>query len=89
MNWDRVHKARLRGKAMFGVAGFAIGVVVLLLIAAPRFTDPSFGPTPPEWQRLLPYGIGVGGVLFGLAWMLRIYRAPTRNDEALWRYRDR
>ena len=32
--------------------------------------------------------IGIAGVLFGLAWIWRIYRAPTKNDEALWRYRD-
>jgi hypothetical protein len=34
--------------------------------------------------------IGIGGVIFGLAWMWRIYKAPTKyEDRAHWRYRER
>ena len=32
---------------------------------------------------------GSTGVVIGLAWMIRIYRAPLRMDaKAYWRYRD-
>lgn len=88
MNWDRVAAARKRARILFWVAGFAIGLLVLSWIAAPRFTDGSFGPQPPLWASVLPTAIGIGGVIFGLAWMWRLYKAPTKYDEALWRYRD-
>jgi hypothetical protein len=32
--------------------------------------------------------IGIGGVIFGLAWMWRIYKAPTRYEGAHWRFHD-
>jgi hypothetical protein len=32
--------------------------------------------------------IGIGGVMFGLAWMWRIYKAPTKYEGAHWRFRD-
>jgi hypothetical protein len=89
MNWDRVDAARRRGRALFAIAGFAIFIAVLLLIGAPSFTDPSFGPPQPAWSTLLTIGIGIAGVLFGLASMWRIYKAPTKYASATWRYRDR
>jgi hypothetical protein len=34
-------------------------------------------------------GLAEASILVGLAWMVRIYRAPLRNDaKAYWRYRD-
>jgi hypothetical protein len=33
--------------------------------------------------------IGVAGALFGLAWMWKIYKGPTKYEGARWRYRDR
>jgi hypothetical protein len=72
------------------VAGLATAVPVFLWIAAPRFSDPSFGPPQPWWATLLPVAIGTSGVIFGLAWMWRIFKAPTKyGDSARWRYRDR
>ena len=32
--------------------------------------------------------IGIGGVMFGLAWMWRIYKAPTKYEGAHWRFHD-
>jgi hypothetical protein len=91
MNWDRVEAARQRGKMLFAIAGFAILVAVLLLIAGPRFGDPMISTPRHEEQiptSLMPYAIGFGGVLFGLAWMWRIYKAPTKHEGAHWRFRD-
>ena len=90
MDWDRIESARRWARSLFVIAGFAIAVPVLLWIAAPRFSDPTFGPQPPLWATLGPTAFGIGGVIFGLSWMWRIYKGPTRyEDRALWRYRDR
>ena len=87
MNWKRVAWARRLAKILMAVGVFAVALPVFVLIAAPRFADPMFGgqlETP--WGL---YAIGIGGLIFGLVWMWRIYKAPTKHDEALWRYRDR
>jgi hypothetical protein len=86
MNWERVDAARRRGRALLAVAGFAIVVAVLLLIRPPG--EPSFGPEPPLASILIPRAIGIAGVLFGLAWMCRLYKAPTKHEGAHWRFRD-
>ena len=90
MNWDRVAAARHRARSLFLVAGFAILVTVLLTVVGP-FHDPWIGS-----NRVQSFGvgdlsmwIGIAGVLFGLAWMWRIYKAPTKYEGARWRYRDR
>jgi hypothetical protein len=36
----------------------------------------------------LVLGGGVGGMLLGLAWMIRIYRADPEPDESSFRFRD-
>jgi uncharacterized membrane protein YgdD (TMEM256/DUF423 family) len=37
----------------------------------------------------LPAAAGFGGMLFGLGWMIRIYRAPAEGARgATWRFRD-
>jgi hypothetical protein len=93
MNRERVRRARWWARSLLGIAGLAIAVPVFLGIASPRFVDPTFGPPPPPEVILLSAlvsVIGIGGVIFGLVWMWRIYRGPTQyNDRALWRYRDR
>ena len=86
MNWDRVDRARTLARGLLCVGGFAVVLPVFLWIAAPSFSEPTFGGPPPD--RTLVYAIGTGGLIFGVAWMWRIYRGPTKNDEALWRYRD-
>ena len=92
MNWDRVEAARQRGKALFAIAGFAILVAVLLLIPGPQSFQtmpqgdgPNVAGIP---TSLLVPAVGIGGVLFGLAWMWRIYKAPTKHEGAHWRFRD-
>jgi hypothetical protein len=45
-----------------------------------------FEPSLTEW--ILP-GLGVLGILLGLAWMVRIFRADPEPDSSAWRYRER
>jgi hypothetical protein len=92
MDWHRISVARARAKGMFMIAGFAILMPVLLWIAGPRFSGGASGG--PRVEAGFPISdlltaIGIGGVLFGLAWMWRIFKAPTKYDGAIWRYRDR
>jgi hypothetical protein len=90
MDWDRIEWARRWARSQFVIAGFAIFLCLLVWIAAPGFTEPTFGPGLPLWTTLGPTAIGIAGVIFGLIWMWRIYKGPTRyEDRALWRYRDR
>jgi len=91
VDWHRVGVARARARGLFLVAGFSILVAVLLLVAGP-FHDPWIGRNRVESFGVgdLPMWIGIAGVAFGLAWMWRIYKAPTKyEDRALWRYRER
>ena len=71
----------------FGIAitAFVIGFVLLVaLVPGLTFRDPR--PAPSILLQLA----GGPGMLFGLWWMVRIYRAGLRNDaEATWRFRDR
>ncbi len=49
----------------------------------------TFGARTARGSRLAWLVIGDAGILVGLAWMIRIYRAPLRMDsKAYWRYRD-
>jgi hypothetical protein len=41
---------------------------------------------PPWYELSLPW-VGAFGYLFGLGWMIRIYRADPEPDEPTWRYR--
>jgi hypothetical protein len=91
MDWDRVHVARRSARSLLAVAVLATMFAVLWLIAAPGFSDPSFGPPPPPEQVLLSIlvtAVGIGGVIFGFAWMWRLYKAPTKHEGAYWRFHD-
>jgi hypothetical protein len=90
MDWDRVHAARRLARSVFAVAWIAIVLAVPFASIGPG--DPMFGFIPSAEQVLFSWllsGIGIGGVVFGLVWMWRIYRAPTRVDSPRWRYRER
>jgi hypothetical protein len=73
------------------VAGFAILLAFLLPIFTPRSLGDNRAGGPEvagiPTSMLLPV-IGISGVLFGLAWMWRIYKVPTKYESAHWRYRD-
>jgi hypothetical protein len=89
MDWDRVYAARRWARSVFAVAWIAIVLAVPFASTGPG--DPTLGFIPSAEQVLFSWllsGIGIGGVVFGLVWMWRIYRAPTRVDSARWRYRE-
>ena len=86
MNWERVDLVRWWGRALLVIAVLVIFTSVFMLIAAPKFTYDAPEPTIAG----IPIAVfGYAGMLFGLAWMWRIYRAPTKHGRAHWRYRDR
>ena len=97
MNWERIEAARARARFMLAIPWFVIAFLVLV-----PTSEPSFGPTlvltisgfqaspraagiPIDAVALVA---GVFGMLIGLAWMWRIYRAPTRVEGANWRFHD-
>jgi hypothetical protein len=70
----------------FSVAIAALALVALLL---PSYARPTFGGDGLSARGMLVMAAGVAGMIVGLAWMVRIYRAPLRMDsKAYWRYRD-
>jgi hypothetical protein len=60
-------------------------VTVLLLNLPDPMGGPIFEPSLSGW--ILP-GLGVLGILLGLAWMVRIFRADPEPDSSAWRYRE-
>ena len=93
MDWDRVGGARRLARTILAIAVVATIFAAFSLMTS---SDPMFGgPRSIDSNRepiTMPWLLEVVGfvaALVGLAWMWRIYRAPTKNDEAVWRYRDR
>jgi hypothetical protein len=63
-----------------------LAFVTLLFLNLPNtMGGPSFEPSLTEW--IMP-GLGVLGIVVGLAWMVRILRADPEPDSSAWRYRD-
>ena len=88
MDWDRIENARNRARLILAIAFLAIALVAFASVSAPQGPHPMFGfrvgvlGIPVETLTL---AVGVFGVLVGLAWMWRIYRAPTKIEGAHWR----
>jgi hypothetical protein len=81
-------KAR-RGRA--SARSLFTAVLIFLAFAAFLFlstntSHPLFEPGLIEW---IGPGLGILGILVGLAWMVRILRADPEPDSSAWRYRDR
>jgi hypothetical protein len=90
MDRDSVYAARRSARSVFAVAWIATVLSIPFASIGPG--DPMFGFIPSAEQVLFSWllsGIGIGGVVFGLVWMWRIYRAPTKHESPMWRYRDR
>jgi hypothetical protein len=79
---DRVgHAIRVE----LGVGFLAPVVLAFIIVASPGTMG---GPTfQPLWMTLLPW-IGGAGVVFGLAWLVKLSRPNPERAEADWRYRD-
>jgi protein-S-isoprenylcysteine O-methyltransferase Ste14 len=64
-----------------------VAAVALLFLNMPNpMGGPFFESSLTEW--IVP-GLGVLGILVGLAWMVRILRAEPEPDSSAWRYRER
>jgi hypothetical protein len=91
MNWDRIEKARNRGRLLLGIPILLIVLHVFGWTSAPRFIGGMY--EGPRVAGVLVSDLltvaGVVGVVVGFVWMWRIYRAPTKVKAPLWRYRDR
>jgi hypothetical protein len=74
-----------RGLVTAGLVVLAFVTFLLLSLPDPM-GGPIFEPSLSGW--ILP-GLGVLGILVGLAWMWRILRADPEPDTSAWRYRDR
>lgn len=77
--------ARRMARALLIAAMAMPAVVVILWVLQPGGFRGFY--EPPWYEVALPW-VGVAGYLFGLSWMVRIYRADPEPDESTWRYRD-
>ena len=82
----RGQRGRLISQVLFAVAAGAIASTLLLLVAAPGGPAPMFGP--PALMTIGPGILGCVGAVFGLVWMIRIYREDPEPDHRAWRYRE-
>ena len=81
----RLRRAHILIRAELAIAVAAPSVAGFLYVAAPGFS----GGWREPWllEQLLPWA-GVGGVILGLVWMVRLSRANPEAGERTWRYRD-
>lgn len=83
----RGQRGRQIGRAMMTFAVVVgIGIPVFLFLATPSF-GPMMGPRP-LLSDALPVLAAVG-IVVGLVWMVRIYRADPEPDQHAWRYRSK
>jgi hypothetical protein len=68
-----------------GAAFLGLVYAPFLYVARPGFMG---GGPPPEWEQA-SLAVGACGILTGLIWMIRIYRADPEPDQRSWRYRER
>jgi polyferredoxin len=93
MDWDRIENARNRARSIFAIT-FVVIALVVFAASTPgsHGQGPMFGGPRPGLLGIpidtLTLAFGVFGVLVGLTWMWRIYRAPTKVEGAHWRFHD-
>ena len=91
MNWTRVDSARRRARGLLVVGGALTFVGVMIVVAAPALMQPLFeipDLVPGFSLRSIAPPIGLVGILVGFAWMVWLYRRPTRYEGAHWRLGD-
>jgi hypothetical protein len=79
-SWRRAQHGRIVARLMMWVTVLMAAFVFL----GPPLVDPMSGGTDPR-----PFLVGLGGVIVGLAWMVRILRADPEPDRDGWLYRAR
>jgi hypothetical protein len=77
--------ARRRARVLIGAALLMPILMLIAWIAQPGSFSPMFDE-PPWFAAALPWAAAVV-YLFGLGWMIRIYRADPEPDHRTWRYR--
>jgi hypothetical protein len=80
-----VARAQAAARSMIAIALLFGGLVLFLWFAAPGFSSGMF--YEPTWQEIALPWVGWVLYLFGLAWMIRIYRSRAETSKADWRYR--
>ena len=79
-------------RIMLVVGLIATAVVLLLAGGLMRQSEQCFGCDYPDVlglpSNVMSAALGVAVAVFGIVWMLRIFRGP-RNEPHRWRYRDR
>ncbi len=79
----RMEGSRFLVRAEIAIAIAAPLLVGFLYIAMPGGSSPMF---PSLVDQLLPW-VGVGGVILGFVWMVRLSRPDPEPGERTWRYR--
>ena len=80
----RARRGRALGRLMILGVLVVLSFPAFLFIAAPNFTG-GYDPRP---IGLIVPAIGVVGLVVGLIWMVRIFRADPEPKTKGWRYRD-
>jgi hypothetical protein len=83
---EKARRGRASARALFTAVLILLAFVAFLFLSLPHTFHPYFEPGLMEW---IAPGIGILGILVGLAWMVRILRADPEPDSSAWRYRDR
>ena len=78
----RARRGRASARSLFAAVLILLAFVAFLFLNMPN----TFGPYLIEW---IAPGLGILGILVGLAWMIRILRADPEPNSSAWRYRDR
>ena len=76
---------------LVGIFATAITFVLAPAMAVTLAQPPMFGPEPTVLglpARIMVPVLGVTVAMFGLVWMVRIFRGP-RDEPRAWRHRDR
>ena len=87
MDGDRT-QGWLMVRVELALAVIAVLVTPILYITQPDALVPSLGGSREDvWARYYPI-IAEVVMLLALAWMIRIWRGPSREAPPAWRYRD-
>jgi hypothetical protein len=82
----KARRGRASARGLFGAVLLLLAFVAFLFLSMPSTIGPYFEPGLIEW---IGPGLGILGILVGLAWMVRILHADPEPDSSAWRYRDR
>jgi fatty acid desaturase len=82
---DDVREARRAATGLIAIAIATLPITLFLWAAAPGGIQPMM--YEPPWSVTAVPVVGAASWLFGLGWMIQIYRADPEPGERTWRYR--